>query len=131
VQTAAASARAIADSEPDTDRVTKPRGAETSHRRRMVFGFDATASHEPAWATAKKVTDALVKTLPGALDVALVVHGGRRLHTFTPYTSDARTLRDHAASVECHPFPRGFSRSFPRASHGRVVRSVAGCDALA
>lgn len=70
-------------------------------RPRLVFGFDATASREPAWAMARKVTDALVKTLPGELDVALAVHGGSRLHTFTEFTNDGRTLRDLAASIEC------------------------------
>ena len=49
---------------------------EASHRPRLVFGFDATASREPAWATARQVTDALVRALPGELDVALAVHGG-------------------------------------------------------
>jgi hypothetical protein len=66
-----------------------------------VFGFDATASREPAWATARKVTDALVQVLPGELDVALAVHGGSRLHTFTDFTSDARRLRDLAAGITC------------------------------
>lgn len=70
-------------------------------RPRLVFGFDATASREPAWATARTVTDALVRTLPGELDVALAVHGGSRLHTFTEFTVDARTLRDRAASISC------------------------------
>jgi len=78
--------------EPDSGGVTRPR---------LVFGFDATASREPAWETARTVTDALVRALPGALDVALAVHGGSRLHTFTAFTSDARTLRDHAAGITC------------------------------
>ncbi len=70
-------------------------------RPRLVFGFDATASREPAWAMARNVTDALVRALPGELDVALAVHGGSRLHTFTEFTADANTLRDRAASVTC------------------------------
>ncbi|HEY5300076.1 MAG TPA: hypothetical protein VIJ55_05315 [Acetobacteraceae bacterium] len=76
---------------------------DTTHpaRPRLVFGFDATASREPAWAMARRVTDALVKTLPGELDVALAVHGGSRLHTFTEFTNDGRTLRDLAASIDC------------------------------
>ena len=75
--------------------------AAPASRPRLVFGFDATASREPAWAMARKVTDALVKTLPGELDVALAVHGGSRLHTFTEFTNDGRTLRDLAASIDC------------------------------
>jgi hypothetical protein len=66
-----------------------------------VFGFDATASREPAWAAARQVTDALVRALPGELDVALAVHGGGRLHTFTDFTADPNLLRDQAASIGC------------------------------
>ncbi len=70
-------------------------------RPRLVFGFDATASRAPAWATARTVTDALVRALPGKLDVALAVHGGSRLHTFTEFTADPNTLRDRAAAITC------------------------------
>jgi hypothetical protein len=70
-------------------------------RPRLVFAVDATASREPAWAVARQLTDVLVKTLPGDLDVALAVHGGSRVHTFTPFTHDANTLRDRAAGVTC------------------------------
>jgi hypothetical protein len=47
------------------------------------------------------VTDALVRTLPAQLDVALAVHGGSVLHTFTEFTSNPNTLRDRAASITC------------------------------
>src|SRR6478672_1387614 len=70
-------------------------------RPRLIFAVDATASREPAWAAARQVTDALVKAMPGGLDVALAVHGGSRVHTFTGFTDDARTLRDRAAGVDC------------------------------
>ena len=70
-------------------------------RPRLIFGFDATASREPAWAAARHVTDALVRALPGELDVALAVHGGSRLHTFTEFTADPNALRDRAASIAC------------------------------
>src|SRR4051794_30908709 len=72
-----------------------------SGRPRLIFGFDATASREPAWAAARTVTDALVQALPGELDVALAVHGGSMLHTFTEFTADAATLRDRAAGIRC------------------------------
>jgi len=68
---------------------------------RLVFAVDATASREPAWAAARQVTDALVKALPGELEVALAVHGGSRVHTFTGFTNNAATLRDRAAGVVC------------------------------
>jgi hypothetical protein len=78
-----------------------PLPATTSTRPRLIFGFDATASREPAWATARTVTDALVKALPGELDVALAVHGGSHLHTFTEFTANPSTLRDRAAGISC------------------------------
>src|SRR4051812_10567444 len=84
--------------------------ASVPTRPRLIFGFDATASREPAWATARTVTDALVKALPGELDVALAVHGGGRVHTFTAFTSDANTLRDRAAGITCES---GLTRLLP------------------
>jgi len=76
-------------------------GTTAPGRPRLIFGFDATASREPAWATARQVTDILVRALPGELDVALAVHGGSRLHTFTEFTADPNTLRDRAAAITC------------------------------
>lgn len=87
-----------------------PADTNAPSRPRLVFAVDATASREPAWAAARQVTDALVKALPGELDVALAVHGGSRVHTFTAFTSDARTLRDLAAGVDCHA---GLTRLLP------------------
>jgi hypothetical protein len=92
----------------DTGRAVATGSPPTRHR--LIFGFDATASREPAWATARSVTDALVKALPGELDVALAVHGGSRLHTFTEFTANAGTLRDHAAGVRCRA---GFTQLLP------------------
>ncbi len=79
-------------------------------RPRLVFAVDATASREPAWAAARQVTNSLVKVLPGALDVALAVHGGGRVHTFTAFTNNAATLRDLAAGVRCEA---GMTRLLP------------------
>lgn len=70
-------------------------------RPRLIFGVDATASREPAWATARQVTDALFTALPGELDIALAVHGGSFLHTFTDFTANPATLRDRAAAITC------------------------------
>jgi hypothetical protein len=75
--------------------------AGVSLRPRLIFGFDATASREPAWDTARQVTDSLFRALPGELDVALAVHGGSLLHTFTDFTAHAATLRDRAAAIRC------------------------------
>ena len=72
-------------------------------RPRLVFAVDATGSREHAWKAAKKLTDALLKALPGELDVALAVHGGGRVHTFTRFTSKPGKLRDTAAGVRCKP----------------------------
>jgi hypothetical protein len=100
---AAALPAAIGNAEPPTE-------TGSSARPRLIFAVDATASREPAWAAARQVTDALVKALPGELDVALAVHGGNRVHTFTAFTNDAATLRDRAAGVTCHA---GLTRLLP------------------
>ena len=70
-------------------------------RAKLVFAFDATASREMAWGTSTALTDALLAALPGQLDVALAVHGGSKVHTFTGFESDAGKLRDRAAGVRC------------------------------
>jgi hypothetical protein len=70
-------------------------------RGRLCFAFDATASREGAWEAAKKLTDVLFQALPGRLDIALAVHGGSQVHTFTEYLTDARRLRDIAARIGC------------------------------
>jgi len=100
---AAAVLSAVGHAEP-------PAEAGKPLRPRLVFAVDATASREPAWAAARQVTDALVQALPGELDVALAVHGGSRVHTFTAFTNNAATLRDRAASVACRP---GMTRLLP------------------
>lgn len=90
-------------------------------RPRLVFAVDATASREPAWAAARQVTDALVKALPGELDVALAVHGGSRVHIFTGFTSNAATLRDQAAGVAC---AAGVTRLLPILSASLKAQGV-------
>lgn len=76
--------------------------AVAPHRRpRLVMAVDATASREPAWHAARQVTDTLFNAVPGELDVALAVHGGSTVHTFTAFTDDPANLRDRAASVSC------------------------------
>ena len=87
-----------------------PAETGTPTRPRLLFAVDATASREPAWAAARQVTDALVQALPGELDVALAVHGGSRVHTFSTFTNDARTLRDRTAGISCEA---GLTRLLP------------------
>jgi hypothetical protein len=103
VTAAAAALPALGHAEP-------PMEAGPPSRPRLIFAVDATASREPAWAVARQVTDALVKAVPGELDVALAVHGGNRVHTFTAFTSNAALLRDRAAGVKCEA---GLTRLLP------------------
>jgi hypothetical protein len=98
-----------------------PGEMNTPSRPRLVFAVDATASREPAWAAARQVTDALFKALPGELDVALAVHGGSHVHTFTAFTTNANTLRDHAAGVSCRA---GLTRLLPILSTSLKQRAV-------
>jgi hypothetical protein len=87
-----------------------PAATGTPARPRLIFAVDATASREPAWVAARQVTDALVKALPGQLDVALAVHGGSRVHIFTEFTNEPAALRDRAAGVVCEA---GLTRLLP------------------
>jgi hypothetical protein len=68
---------------------------------RLVFAFDGTASRSPSWEAAKQLTDTLFHAVPDALQVALAVHGGGRVHTFTDFLPNARALRKMAAGVRC------------------------------
>jgi len=69
-------------------------------RPRLVFAFDATASRAPAWEAAQAATDSLFTALPGSIDVALAVHGGDQVHTFTGF-DDVDAFRKKAASIQC------------------------------
>ncbi len=77
------------------------RAALDAGRPRLLLAVDATASREPAWVTAKQVTDSLFSAVPDGLDVGLAVHGGSEVHTWTDFSADAAHLRDRAASVRC------------------------------
>ena len=90
-------------------------------RPKLVLGFDATASREHAWATSIELTDAVLGALPGQLDIALAVHGGGRLHTFTAFTSKAVELRARAAKVRCQ---LGYTRLLDILTHTLKTRGV-------
>jgi hypothetical protein len=68
---------------------------------RLVLAIDATASRAPAWNASQRVMGGLFTALPGELEVALAVHGGSRVHTFTGFTSKVETLRKQSARVQC------------------------------
>ncbi len=106
---------------PGPERLPPAEAASVPQRPRLVFGFDATASREPAWAAARQVTDALVRALPGELDVALAVHGGSRLHTFTEFTANPAALRDRAAAIQCMA---GYTQMLPILSRALAAPGV-------
>jgi hypothetical protein len=70
-------------------------------RAKLLFGIDGTASREDACARSKDILDAMLCAVPGQLEVALAVHGGGKLHTFTRFEQDANRLRDRAAGISC------------------------------
>jgi hypothetical protein len=110
---ATTAATAAAGALPALHHAVPPAESGAAPRPRLIFAVDATASREPAWAAARQVTDVLVKALPGELDVALAVHGGSRVHTFTAFTGDAATLRDQTAGIAC---VAGLTRLLPMLS---------------
>ena len=70
-------------------------------RARLVLAFDATASRECPWALSTELTVALLSAMPGHLQVALAVHGGSELHTFTSFYKEAHKLRRIIAGISC------------------------------
>lgn len=72
-----------------------------ARRPRLVFAVDATASREATWESAKQITDKMFSAIPGALDVALAVHGADQVHTFTEFSADVARFRAQAAAVRC------------------------------
>jgi hypothetical protein len=70
-------------------------------RARLVLAMDWTASRSEAARTSTTLADALVRALPGQLDVAFAAHGGGKVHTFTRFERDATKLRDSVAAVRC------------------------------
>lgn len=72
-----------------------------ARRPRLVFAVDATASREATWESARQITDKMFDAIPGALDVALAVHGADRVHTFTEFSADVARFRTQASAVRC------------------------------
>lgn len=86
----------------------------------LLLAIDATGSRSASFAAAIKVTDSLFTVLPGELAVGLAVHGGGRVHTFTPYTEDVRKLRRIAANISCEPGGTKLVPILERAARERV-----------
>lgn len=76
-------------------------GGLLDRRPRLVFAVDATASRSATWASAQTITDRMFDAIPGALDVALEVHGGGNVHTFTGFSADLHEFRKRASRVRC------------------------------
>jgi hypothetical protein len=88
---------------------------------RMVLAVDATGSRQPTWEAAKQLTNTLFHAVPDVLQVALAVHGGGKVHTFTDFLPNARALRKMAAGVECRA---GGTQLLP------ILRRVAGIEGV-
>ena len=117
IRNAKAAVPAARPSRPGADLVA---AALSSGRPRLVLAIDATASREPCWSAARQVTDSLFSAIPGGLDVALAVHGGSNVHTFTEFSSDPNALRDKAATIECYC---GETRLVPILERARDTRA--------
>ena len=68
---------------------------------RVVLGVDATASRTRAVKAARNLMGSLLTVFPGGLEIALAVHGGGRVHTFTAFTDDVDKLRRVAGRIRC------------------------------
>ena len=99
-------ARAFVDGErPAVARHVSPppnKNAVAPARGRLIFGVDATGSRQDGWNAARQLTDAFFSAVPaGELEIALAFHAGGRVRRFTPFTTDARTIRRIAARITC------------------------------
>ncbi len=75
--------------------------ATPARRPRLVFAVDATASREATWRSAQTITSRMFGVIPDALDVALAVHGGGEVHTFTGFSAEVGEFAKRAAAVTC------------------------------
>lgn len=105
---------------PPRRRLVPGVGPEKAGLKRLLFGFDATASRAKSWRHATKLTDTLLAALPDRLGVCLAVHGGGRLHTLTRYTTSPAKLRDRAAGVYCEA---GGTRLLDILAHSAAVQA--------
>lgn len=105
---------------PPRRRLMPGAGAEKVEVKRLLFGFDATASRSDSWRRATKLTDTLLTALPDRLAVCLAVHGGGRLHTLTRYTTSPATLRHRARKVYCEA---GCTRLLDILAHPAAVQA--------
>jgi hypothetical protein len=70
---------------------------------RITVGIDATGSREESCAIFRDLTDTALALMPGQIELRLAVHGGGKLHTLSPYTTDADRIRATAAAIKCRP----------------------------
>ena len=98
--------------------------ARTSDVARLVLAVDATLSRSAAWKTSQRVMDALFEALPGELLVALAVHGGGRVHTYTRFLPDVRALMRQAGRIECKAGSTALLDIFERVLQAEPVRVV-------
>jgi Mg-chelatase subunit ChlD len=72
-------------------------------RGRLLFALDATMSREPTWDTARKIQAEMFHEagLVGGLSIQLVCFRGLDQFQASPWLSDAQTLADAMAEVEC------------------------------
>jgi hypothetical protein len=105
---------------PPRRRLVPGAGPENGELKRLLFGFDATASRAGSWRRATELTDTLLAALPDRLAVCLAVHGGGRLHTLTRYTTSPSRLRDKASGVYCEA---GGTRLLDILAHSAAVQA--------
>lgn len=68
---------------------------------KLLFSMDATASRQPSWDVAQKITLSMFDVIPGGLKIALAYHSAGRLQTVTEFRDDAGYFKDQIAAVRC------------------------------
>jgi hypothetical protein len=101
-----------------------PPPVEKIERARLVLAVDATSSRAVAWQASQRVMGGLFTALPGELDVALAVHGGGKVHTFTAFMPEVESLRRIAARLSCKAGYTKLLDVFERVLKSKRVRVV-------
>ena len=104
----------------------KALGAALNNKRvpLLLFAMDATASREPAWAAAQKITSKMFEQIPADLRVALAYHSGGELKEVTPYTDNAKQFADKVHQVRCQAGATALNAILSNAAQTRGLKAL-------
>ena len=85
---------------------------------RLIFAIDATASRQPTWEMATKLTAEMFQAV-GGLELQLVYYRGEREFVASRWMSDATSLTAAMSCVRCDAGPTQIGRVLAHARNGK------------